>query len=119
MIELDKKLHKEIKEYCQMNGLIMKEYVNSLLKKAFVVDKFGETPFGNIEQKDVNNKKEEKSKERTLEKSSNIDAPTLERVQETLETGELVHMPSITDDTVKTVAIDPLKKEKKPKKRNL
>lgn len=45
MIELDKKLHKEIKEYCQLNGLVMKEYVNSLLKKAFTADKFGETPF--------------------------------------------------------------------------
>jgi hypothetical protein len=45
MIELDKKLHKEIKEYCQLNGMVMKEYVNSLLKKAFIADKFGDTPF--------------------------------------------------------------------------
>lgn len=50
MIEIDKKLHKEIKEYCQLNGLVMKEYVNSLLKKAFTADKFGDTPFERIEE---------------------------------------------------------------------
>lgn len=50
MIEIDKKLHKEIKEYCRENGLIMKDYVNSLLKKAFTADKFGNTPFEKIEE---------------------------------------------------------------------
>ena len=50
MIEIDKKLHKEIKEYCHLNNLVMKEYVNSLLKKAFTADKFGDTPFKKIEE---------------------------------------------------------------------
>ena len=50
MIEIDKKLHKEIKEYCRLNNLVMKEYVNSLLKKAFTADKFGDTPFKKIEE---------------------------------------------------------------------
>lgn len=50
MIEIDKKLHKEIKEYCRLNNLVMKEYVNSLLKKAFTTDKFGDTPFKKIEE---------------------------------------------------------------------
>lgn len=50
MIELDKKLHKEIKEYCRLNGLIMKDYVNSLLRKAFTADKFGNTPFEKVEE---------------------------------------------------------------------
>lgn len=45
MIELDKKLHKDIKEYCQLNGLIMKDFVNKLLKKAFMVEKYGDKPF--------------------------------------------------------------------------
>ena len=45
MIELDKKLHKDIKEYCQLNGLVMKDFVNKLLKKAFMVEKYGERPF--------------------------------------------------------------------------
>lgn len=50
MIEIDKKLHKEIKEYCRLNNLVMKEYVNSLLKKAFTSDKFGDTPFKKTEE---------------------------------------------------------------------
>lgn len=45
MIEIDKKLHKDIKEYCQLNGLIMKDFVNKLLKKAFMVEKYGDKPF--------------------------------------------------------------------------
>ena len=45
MIELDKKLHREIKEYCQLNGLVMKDFVNKLLKKAFMVEKYGDKPF--------------------------------------------------------------------------
>lgn len=50
MIEIDKKLHKEIKEYCKINGLVMKDYVNALLKKAFTADKFGDTPFEKVEE---------------------------------------------------------------------
>ena len=45
MTELDKKIHKDIKEYCQLNGLVMKDFVNKLLKKAFMVEKYGERPF--------------------------------------------------------------------------
>lgn len=48
MIELDKKLHKDIKEYCQLNGLVMKDFVNKLLKKAFMVEKYGDKPFAEI-----------------------------------------------------------------------
>lgn len=45
MIEIDKKLHKDIKEYCQLNGMVMKDFVNKLLKKAFAVEKYGDKPF--------------------------------------------------------------------------
>lgn len=48
MIELDKKLHKDIKEYCQLNGLVMKDFVNKLLKKAFTIEKYGDKPFAEI-----------------------------------------------------------------------
>lgn len=44
-MEIDKKLHEEIKEYCKLNGLKTTEYVNSLLKKAFMEDKYGVSPF--------------------------------------------------------------------------
>lgn len=44
-MEVDKKLYEEIKEYCTLNGLKPKEYINDLLKKAFMKDKYGIAPF--------------------------------------------------------------------------
>ena len=44
-MEIDKKLYEEIKEYCKLNGLKPSEYVNALLKKAFMEDKYGAAPF--------------------------------------------------------------------------
>ena len=44
-MEIDKKLYGEIKEYCKLNGLKPSEYVNALLKKAFMEDKYGAAPF--------------------------------------------------------------------------
>ncbi len=45
MIEIDKRLHQDIKEYCKLNGLVMKDFVNKLLKKAFTIEKYGDKPF--------------------------------------------------------------------------
>lgn len=59
MIELDKKLHKEIKEYCQLNGLVMKDFVNKLLKKAFTVEKYGDKPFNYANGTIVDNEKKQ------------------------------------------------------------
>jgi len=44
-MEVDKKLYNEIKEYCVLNGLKPKEYINDLLRKAFTEDKYGTKPF--------------------------------------------------------------------------
>lgn len=44
-MEIDKKLYEEIKSYCKLNGLKTSEYVNGLLKKAFLEEKYGKTPF--------------------------------------------------------------------------
>lgn len=44
-MEIDKKLYGEIKEYCKLNDLKPSEYVNALLKKAFMEDKYGTAPF--------------------------------------------------------------------------
>ena len=43
-MEIDKKLYGDIKEYCKLNGLKTAEYVNSLLKNAFMLDKYGVSP---------------------------------------------------------------------------
>lgn len=84
-MEINKKLHDEIKEYCKLNNLKMGEYVNKLLRQAFNIDKFGISPFmtrENIvveeeypttEKKDViiedtsNKEEEKKSEENTSE----------------------------------------------------
>lgn len=41
---MDKNLEKEIKEYCKLNGLSYKAYVDKLLRGAFMVDKYGDKP---------------------------------------------------------------------------
>lgn len=45
MVEIENKLYSEIKEYCKLNGLVIKDFINKLLKKAFTVEKYGEKPF--------------------------------------------------------------------------
>lgn len=42
---IETKLHNEIKEYCKLNNLKVNIFINELLKKAFMREKYGETPF--------------------------------------------------------------------------
>ena len=72
MIELDKKLHKDIKEYCQLNGLVMKDFVNKLLKKAFMVEKYGDKPFAEPKMSKLENEAIEKIKDMV---ESQVDLP--------------------------------------------
>lgn len=45
MIEFNKKLLKEIEEYCLINNINdIEKYANDLLKKAFMEDKYGKKP---------------------------------------------------------------------------
>ena len=44
-MEIDKELYKEIKAYCDLNGLKPKDFVHKLLKKAFMEEKYGTAPF--------------------------------------------------------------------------
>lgn len=43
-MEIDRDLYKEIKEYCDLNGLKVRDYIHKLLKDAFMKDKYGERP---------------------------------------------------------------------------
>ena len=45
MVEIETKLYNDIKLYCKVNNLIIKDFINKLLKKAFTIEKYGETPF--------------------------------------------------------------------------
>lgn len=64
-MEIDKELYKEIKEYCDLNGIKPKEYVNSLLRKAFIEDKYGKTPF-NRPTSEMTEEAKEKTEEVTV-----------------------------------------------------
>lgn len=44
VMEIDKELYNEIKEYCDLNGLKPRAYIHTLLKKAFMEDKYGKMP---------------------------------------------------------------------------
>lgn len=44
MADIDKKLLKEIKEYCELNKLKIDTFINHLLKDAFMKEKYGERP---------------------------------------------------------------------------
>lgn len=72
MIELDKKLHKDIKEYCQLNGLVMRDFVNKLLKKAFMVEKYGDKPFAEPKMSNLEKEAIEKIKDMV---ESQVDLP--------------------------------------------
>ena len=52
-MEIDKELYKDIKEYCDLNGIKAKEYINTLLRKAFMQDKYGERPFQTVKDKET------------------------------------------------------------------
>ena len=49
-ISIDEKLYSEIKEYCKLNGLKLNEFVESLLRKTFTLEKFGDVPFGKVDE---------------------------------------------------------------------
>lgn len=59
MVEIDKKLYQEIKDYCKLNNLVIKDFVNKLLRKALTVEKYGDKPFSHENGTIVDNKKKE------------------------------------------------------------
>jgi hypothetical protein len=59
MVEIDKKLYQEIKDYCKLNNLVIKDFVNKLLRKALTVEKYGDKPFSHENGTIVDNKKKQ------------------------------------------------------------
>ena len=43
-MEIKGKLLKDINDYCKLNGLDSEKFANNLLKKAFLVEKYGDKP---------------------------------------------------------------------------
>ena len=72
-VEIDEKLYNDIKVYCWLNALKIKACVNELLKKAFIIEKYGETPFSspqlhNDEQNIAEEKQESNKTDLAIEK---------------------------------------------------
>ena len=43
-VNIDDKLYQEIREYCRLNKLTISVFVNDLLKKNFMVEKYDDAP---------------------------------------------------------------------------
>lgn len=104
MIELDKKLHKDIKEYCQLNGLIMKDFVNRLLKKAFMVEKYGDKPFAEPKMSNLEQEAIEKIKDMV---EGQVDLPI--EIAEAMEEVDFFEL--LGDEQNEVQAIEPVETE--------
>ena len=69
-IDIDNKLHKQIKEYCGANDLKINDFVNELLKKAFNIERYGLSPFEQTPQTVISSK-EEKKETKVVEERKN------------------------------------------------
>lgn len=41
---IQQKLLKDIKSYCEINNIDINKFINTILKKAFLIEKYGEAP---------------------------------------------------------------------------
>lgn len=80
-IDIDNKLYKEIENYCAVNSLKIEDLINKFLKRAFTIEKYGETPFSN-------EAKNENSNAVTIKKEKYI--PPLLIIKDNIENKEKV-----------------------------
>lgn len=50
---IDEILYNDIKEYCELNGLKTSEFINQQLKDAFLMEKYGDAPFMQKQEKNI------------------------------------------------------------------
>lgn len=115
MVEIENKLYSEIKEYCKLNGLVIKDFINKLLKKAFTIEKYGEKPFSANE---VVSAPYVPTLEVTLEEPADLPPITNEK---NIENGSVIMAPYIVETNGPMIVVNHGEKEKikKSKKRKL
>jgi hypothetical protein len=64
-VDIKDKIYKSISEYCRTNHLVIKDYINDLLNKSFMRDKYGDRPF--VSERPVEVEIEVKKNEETKE----------------------------------------------------
>lgn len=115
MVEIEQKLYNDIKNYCKLNGLVIKDFINKLLKKAFTVEKYGETPIARIQR-------EEQKKEPKAAAFTHVEAETklTEALSEQMSDRIDPEIAQVIDDHFGEFLepSKPQKAEAKPKKNN-
>lgn len=51
MIQVKNTLYNDIKEYCDLNNLKVNIFINELIEKSFLIEKYGSSPFNNFREK--------------------------------------------------------------------
>lgn len=46
---IDENFYNELSDYCKLNGLKISSFATDMLKKQFMIEQYGDTPFGKIE----------------------------------------------------------------------
>ena len=67
LVTIKDRLFKDIQSYCSINDLDIETYINDMLKKSFMIEKYGEKPCVKPVKKETEPKKEPIKKE-TVEK---------------------------------------------------
>lgn len=113
-VSVKDKLYKEIKAYCDLNELQIGDYINGLIQKAFMIEKYGERPV--VMEKPVKEpeKKEEGEKE-VVENSPQVQDVVIDfsKQEELKPVVPMSH--DIDEETLKKLTEDNIK----PKKRKL
>ena len=95
-MEINKKLHDEIKEYCKLNNLKMGDYINKLLRQAFNIDKFGISPFMTRENIVVEEEYPTTEKRDVIiEDTSNKEEENTSEIEETITLDNGIHLNKI------------------------
>ena len=54
-IQISNELYSEIFEYCKINGLKVSNFITEMVRKQFMIEKYGDTPFTSYETTIINN----------------------------------------------------------------
>lgn len=125
-MEIDKELYKQIKEYCELNGLKVKDYINNLLSEAFMKEKYGERPGFIVIKQDKS--KVEKAEEKFSKVIEDVGGPDKyndmvsdlifnDNVAKNEESDKQVPVPDTMSREVSRK--DDIKEERKPRKRKI
>lgn len=111
-VSIDAKLYQDIKEYCQLNSLKLNRFVNEMINKQFMIEKYGDAPFADFRKK---------IEENTIEIDPQIQQAIADNFWEMLESEkeeeikeEIVEKPKEELPKVTTIS-----EQEKPKKRKL